>query len=265
MSIVLILWLSWLALVGQPERSVSPSDNFKIGESLEFRLNYGWFTVGKAQVNIDPRVHDYNDRSCLKVEITGQTAGFVGIFTDVNDKWGAYVETGSLRPQHAYRDIQEGKYERIERTYFDFDSKKVRVDRYNPLKDVRRPTITYDLQENVKDLMSSYLLLRNTDFTHRKKGDSLFIDTFYEDELYHFLLLYDGLETVTTPVGKQSAHKLYLIMEENEVFPEKGGIIAWISNDRNQLPLRIQAEMFFGNAYCDLVSYKNLKYAPDFE
>lgn len=244
---------------------VEASYNFHPGETLDFKLSYGWFTVGKAQITIDEKYHSYNNKKCLKVDINGQTAGLVGFFTSVNDRWGAYIESATLKPQHAYRDIQEGKYERIERTYFDFDAKKVTVDRYNPVKDYRRPSRVYDLNENVNDLLSSYLLLRNTNLSSLTKGDSLFVDTFYEDELYHFLFLYAGKETISTEMGKRDAHKIYLIMEENEVFPEKGGIVAWISTDLNQLPLRIEAEMFFGSGYCDLVGYKNLKYGPDFE
>ena len=244
-----------------PEKSY----RFNRGEELTFKLSYGWFTVGKAQIHINPQLQVYNSKNCLKVEITGQTSGLVGFFTSVNDRWGAYVENNTLQPQHAYRDIQEGKFERTERAYFDYDANKVSVDRYNPVKDYRRPTKIYDLKAGTNDLISSYLTLRNVDFTRFKKGDSLFIDTYYEDEFYHFLLLYDGKEELSTPIGKKSAHKVYLIMEENEVFTKKGGIIAWISNDLNQLPLRIQAEMFFGSGYCDLVSYKNIKYGPDFE
>lgn len=262
--ILLILIFSFINASGQVIIDDEPASyNFKKGEHLEFTLSYGWFTVGKAAVDIDHRFHTYDNRQCYKVDAKGKTSGLLGVFTHVDDKWGSYITKDGLKPLHAYRDIEEGKFRRIEKTYFDHDRGKVEVTRYNPTKNEKKSRNVFAIQENVYDLMSSYLYLRNTDFTKYKKGDTIRINTFYEEELYNFKLLYGGVELIETEVGELRAHKTHLLMEPNKVFPNEKGIVAWISADANHLPLKIEAEMFFGKAYCELTSYRNIKYGPD--
>lgn len=244
-----------------------PTDafNFRKGEHLEFKLSYGWFTVGKASLDIDGNYHEYQDENCLKVDVKGETAGLLGVFTHVDDRWGAYIRRDNLLPLHAYRDIEEGKYMRVERTHFDHAEGKVKVMRYDPRKDERKPPKVYDIQGEVYDLMSSYLYLRNLDFSQYKKGDTITVNTFYEDELYNFKMVMDGVKDFESKVGDLRAYKLYFLIPPSDIFPNEQGVIAYISADSNQLPLRIEAEMFFGKAYCDLTSYRNVKYGPDYQ
>ncbi len=240
-------------------------NNFIAGEQLEFRLSYGWFTVGKALLTIDKNLIRYQDEECYRLEIKGETAGFLGVFTHVDDTWGGYVEKNSLLPLYAYRNIEEGKYIRVERTHFDHVAGKVEQERYDPRKEERKPNRFYDIPANTNDLMSAYLSLRNTDFSKFKKGDTITVKTFYEDELYDFNIVFDGKQLFESKVGSIYAYKVYFLVPPSDIFPNQNGIAAWISVDKNHLPLSIEAEMFFGKAYCDLISYRNIKYGPDYE
>ncbi|MEQ9302775.1 MAG: DUF3108 domain-containing protein, partial [Marinoscillum sp.] len=264
--LTLILLVSWFSGSSQPvSESPESSYHFKKGEHLEFKLSYGWFTVGKASLDISGSIHDYRNEECFKVDVKGETAGLLGVFTHVDDRWGAYVNRNNLLPLHAYRDIEEGKYQRVERTYFNHSEGKVDVMRYDPRKDKRNPTKSYDIQGEVYDLMSSYLYLRNIDFSKYQKGDTIRVNTFYEDTLYNFKMVMDGKRKMESKVGELEAYKLYFLIPPSDVFPNEQGVIAWISADSNHLPLRIEAEMFFGKAYCDLTSYRNIKYGPDYQ
>ncbi|MEQ8471457.1 MAG: DUF3108 domain-containing protein [Marinoscillum sp.] len=264
--LTLILFLSWFTGATQPvENSPESSYHFKKGEHLEFKLSYGWFTVGKASLDISDNYLAYKNEDCYKVDVKGETAGLLGVFTHVDDRWGAYVKKNDLLPLYAYRDIEEGKYQRVERTYFDHASGKVDVMRYDPRKEKRKPAKTYDIQGEVYDLMSSYLYLRNIDFSKYKKGDTIHVNTFYEDTLYNFKMVMDVKKVIESKVGDLEAYKLYFLIPPSDIFPNEHGVIAWISADPNHLPLRIEAEMFFGKAYCDLTSYRNIKYGPDYQ
>lgn len=262
----LLLFISF-GLIAQTNSGDDPvtSYHFMLGEQLEFKLSYGWFTVGKASLNIQDQFSDYEGEQCYNVVIKGSTAGLLGAFTHVDDVWGAYVRKSNLLPIHAYRNIEEGKYVREERTFFRHEEGKVEVLRYDPRKTERKPKRVYDIPNHANDLMSSYLSLRNRDFTLYNDGDTITIDTFYEDEFYHFKIVYRGIEELDSKVGKLAAHKISFLVPPSEIFPNEEGIVAYISADSNQLPLRIEAEMFFGTGYCELTSYRNIKYGPDFQ
>lgn len=267
MRLLLLLLFSSFSIVAQTksDNNASKSYHFKLGESLEFKLSYGWFTVGKASLDIEDNYNNFQGESCYKVVIKGETAGLLGAFTHVDDVWGGYVRENSLLPIHSFRNIEEGKYVREERTYFDHEKGKVEVLRYDPRKTERKPKREYDIPAHTNDLMSSYLSLRNQDFRQYSEGDTIKIDTFYEDEFYNFKMVYRGLETLDSKVGKLSAHKISFLIPPSDIFPNEDGIVAYISADSNQLPLRIEAEMFFGTGYCELVNYRNIKYGPDFQ
>lgn len=260
-----IVFLSFSG-IGQPASLAMKNPKpFMAGEALEFKLGYGWFTVGKANLTVGPNLEPYNGRQCYKVDISGKTAGLLGVFTRVDDSWGAFVDPESLLPYYSYSDINEGKYQRKDAIVYDREIGKIQVDKIRKHK--QRPTKFYDVEnlEEVFDLISGYLYLRSVDYSTLSINDTIRFNAFYDEILYDFQVVYKGIEPVKTKVGEINAHKLVPIMPENDIFPGETPITAWISADGNQLPLKIEAEMFFGSAYCELTSFKNIRYGQDFE
>lgn len=248
----------------QPEvMAFSANDHkFNKGEVLSFDLGYGWFTLGKADLVVSDSLHTYSDRDCYKVDISGKTTGLLGAFSKVNDSWGGYVDASTMLPLNAYADLQEGKYQRKEQIEYDHDKGLITLDMVKRQRE--RPTKYYEFQGEIYDLISGYLKVRNLDFTEVSKGDTIKFRAFYDEIYYDFGVLYDGFETVKTEVGKLKAHRVIPIIPENKIFPGTNPITAWISADANQLPLKVEADMFFGHAYVELTDYKNTKYGPDF-
>ena len=64
LSFILILFSCYF-LEAQPTENEDPTANYKFrtGEHLDFKLSYGWFTVGKASLDIDDNFHSY--KNCL--------------------------------------------------------------------------------------------------------------------------------------------------------------------------------------------------------
>ena len=235
---------------------------FNQGEILEFDLGYAWFTLGKADLKISDELHNYNDTPCYKVDISGRTTGILGVVSGVDDSWGGYVDTYSGLPMFAYADLNEGKYHRKEEILYDYDRDTVKIDMIK--KHTKRPTKYYSIKEEMYDLISGYLKIRNLDYAGMKVGDTIRFDAFYDEVYYDFGLIYDGIEVIKTDVGKLRAHRIIPIIPENKIFPDLTPITAWISADQNQLPLKVEAKMFFGHAFVELTGYKNIKYGPDF-
>tara|TARA_B110000503_G_scaffold73339_1_gene113281 strand:- start:6040 stop:6861 length:822 start_codon:yes stop_codon:yes gene_type:complete len=234
---------------------------FVAGEVLTFKLNYGWFTIGEAFLNISEKL--FQNKSSYHLEIKGGTAGFLEVFAKVDDRWGAYISKSNLLPMFSYSDIKEGKYTREDKTYFDQETHRIKVEKTK--KGIKRPVTYFDYKGDMYDLMSGYLMLRNIDYSLLKIGDTVRFNAFYDDVFYDFGLVYEGTEILKTKVGKQRAHKVSPILPNNQVFTGNHPITAWISADENQLPLKIEAQMFFGTASCVLVAYKNVKYGPDYD
>lgn len=241
----------------------SSVNRFNQGEELSFELGYGWFALGKAQLVVADELHQYEQAECYKVDISGRTTGILGAFSKVDDTWGGFVDVNSMLPLHAYADLNEGKYQRKEDIIYDHEEGLITVDMIK--KHRQRPIIKHEFEGELYDLISGYLKVRNIDFGVLEKGDTVRFPAFYDGIFYDFGLLYDGQEKVKSEVGKLTAHRVIPIIPENKIFPGTNPIIAWISADANQLPLKVEADMFFGHAYVELTGYKNIKYGPDFK
>jgi hypothetical protein len=242
--------------------TVNHVNRYNHGEYLEFDLGFGWFTLGKADLEIADQLEVYNDTPCFKVEISGRTTGILGVVSKVNDSWGGYVDAGTGLPLYAYADLHEGKYQRKEDIFYDYENEEIRIDmvkRHKP-----RPTKFYPIEEELYDLISGYLKMRNLNYSGMSVGDTIEFRAFYDEIYYDFGVLYEGIEEVKTEVGKLKAYRVVPIIPENNIFPGENPITAWISADKSQLPLKVEADMFFGSAYVELTNYKNIKYGPDF-
>lgn len=223
---------------------------FRLGESFEYKINYGFLNIARATISIDKDTHEFAGKSgLLKVDIMGKTTGLAGWITNVDDKWRTYVDSETLLPHVAIRDISEGNYKKDEIAYFDHSDNRVEVVDKN--KDKKKG---YTIVSESLDLLSGYLFVRQIDYTKYNIGDIINIKAFFEGKLYDFELIYSGKEQVKTKLGKINAIKIIPIMPENKIFSGTNPIEIWISDDANRVPLKVEADMFLGHVKCSLIS-----------
>jgi hypothetical protein len=235
------------------------NQSFTPGEVIDFKINYGIFPVGKGSAHIDDNYYKMNDRPCFKVEVHGKTVGMVNWVTDVDDRWGAYIDTAALVPHQFYRKIREGRYKKDEWTYFDHENKKIEVHVLNNKTGKLKEPKYYDAPLHVRDMIGGFLYLRIMDFSNLKPKDTVTVTGFFEDEFYKLNIVYKGKETVKLKVGKVRALVFKPIMPRNKLFDGDDSITAWFSDDKNRIPLKIEAKMFIGSAGVELVGYRGLK------
>lgn len=259
------LALLLIGLVSTAQHKTIKSKPVNKGESLEFKLSYGWFTLGKAEMKTADSFENRDGNECIKVDISGKTAGLLGAFSKVDDKWGGVVDKNSFKPYYSYRDLQEGNYRLDEKVFFEYDSMRVRAEYFDVKNNVPKPTKYFEIEkEHTLDLIGGFMMTRSLDYRGMTKGDTITMDAFFDKEFYDFSILYMGIEKVKTKVGKINCHKIVPIMPDNKLFSGENSVTLWISADPNRLPLKVEADMFFGTAYCELVAYKNVKSGIDF-
>ncbi|NOS56111.1 MAG: DUF3108 domain-containing protein, partial [Cyclobacteriaceae bacterium] len=117
----------------------------------------------------------------------------------------------------------------------------------------------YNTPDNVRDVVTGFMYLRVIDFSKFKMKDTLTVSGFFEDKAYSFKIIYFGKEVVKTDLGKILCHKLVPIMPDNTLFRGENSVTAWISADRNQIPVKVDAKMFVGHAGTEMVGFRGLK------
>lgn len=233
--------------------------SFGKGEQLDYRVNFGFFTVGHAITKIESKVFSINSRPCYKIDAFGQTSGMVSWVAKVDDQWGAYIDTAALVTHVSYRKLKENHYRKDELITFDHEKRQAEVKVMNKETGVYDDVKYYPTPENVRDLVGGFIFLRVINFNKYKVGDTLKVSGFFEDTSYNLRIIYSGREKVSTKVGKIWCHKLVPIMPDNKLFDGENSITAWISDDGNRIPVKVQAKMFIGSTGIELAAFKGLR------
>ncbi len=256
---VLFLGLTAFTVKQQYDLPVVTNKSFGPGEEINYRVNFGIFTVGSAVTKVDKRVFDISARPCYKVDAFGATSGMVSWVTKVDDQWGAYIDTAALVTHVSYRKIKEGRYRKDELTTYDHKEDKAEVKVKDKETGIYGEAKVYDTPDNVRDLVGGFLYLRVIEFEKLHKGDTVTISGFFEDTSYNLNIIYEGKEVINTRVGKIRCLKLVPIMPDNKLFDGENSITCWISDDGNKIPVKIQAKMFIGSTGIEMVSFRGLR------
>ena len=119
----------------------------------------------------------------------------------------------------------------------------------------------FEIQPNVQDLISCFYYLRN--FYPEDKievNESFDINMFFDQENYVFKLKYLGKEVINSKFGDVNCLKFRPVVQSGRVFKEQESVTLWVSDDKNKLPIRLQADILVGSIKADIENFKNLKH-----
>ena len=226
------------------------------GEVIEYRAHYGFLNAAVGRMIIDDSVFQVNGRPCYKIDIFGESVGMFDFMLRIRDNWGTYLDTEHVLPQRFWRKIREGKYRKFEIVDFNQDEDYATVVKYDYKKKKWRDKTYFKTPSECQDLVSGYYFLRTLDFNQLQDGDTITIDGFFDDEVYHFNIVYLGKEELKTDIGQYRTRSFAPVMPENKLFKGENSIRFWLSDDENKIPLKIRANMFVGAVEIDITRYQ---------
>jgi len=261
--LILLIFISSFALINdynpiqEGYRSVK-NNKFERGEELTYLVHFGFVNGGEAKVSLDKTLYKVNDRICYRVDVRGKSLGITALTYRVNDLWRSYIDTAAMIPHKFYRSIRENNYKRDEETYFNHLKGTAEVSNVTDTKNIKKQT--FKIQKYVQDMVSGYYFLRTLEFDKLQKGDIIEIKGFLQDKSYDFKIRYLGKEKLRTKFGRIHTAVVAPVMPENQLFDGENAIKAWISDDNNRVPLKVEAELLVGSIELDLIKHKGLKH-----
>ena len=236
------------------ENTLPPFESFQNGEWFQLRLHYGPFNASYASFSLES--DSLNNKAVYHAKGFGETTGIAKWFFKVEDYYESYFDQKTGLPYKFIRDINEGGY--TKNVEIDFDHGKATA----IVNDIKRDTIKeFSIEKGVQDLISCFYYLRKF---YPKKGvkinDSFDINMFFDNENYVFKLKFLGIETIRSKFGRIKCMKFRPLVQSGRVFEEQESVTLWVSEDKNRLPIRLQADILVGSIKADLENFKNLKY-----
>ena len=232
----------------------SEYQTFEAGEWLRYRLHYGFLNASYATLFIKDTI--FRGEPAFHAIGEGRTTGFASLFFKVEDVYESIFSKSEIRPIFFLRDIDEGGYTKNISIDFDFDRETAVI---NNIKD--DTFFELDIRKDLQDIISATYYLRETfDLSSVKIGDEIALDMLFDDDgIYDFKLKYLGKEVLKTPFGKIRCLAFRPLVKSGRIFRAEESLTLWVSDDKNRIPIRIQADLRFGSIKADLDGFKGLK------
>ena len=208
------------------------------GESLKYKIKYGWFKIGEAEVKTDPEFHLIDGEPHYVVDFNLKTAGWAKFFSSVRVDFKSYIHAETFQPHHAYRGLSTSKKVNNQQDKFSFRD-SVYVETYREDKDETK-TSTYPLEGPIfTDALGTYLFVR---------GQSLNLDKNENVRFYIANRVYD-FEMAPDKKESSSKEKYYeLIFPPIKEFPRNKTSYAKLDPEKN-IPLVIKLASNNGNFF----------------
>ncbi|MFD2246135.1 DUF3108 domain-containing protein [Pontibacter ruber] len=255
---ILLLLLVISGFVAKDTMRSVPNESFSTGEILKYKVHYGPINAAEAVIDISPGLHRINERACYKATVYGKTTSSFDLFIKIRDTWQSYIDTAAIVPHRSFRNIEEGNYRKRETVDFNHYNNTALVEKKKKSKP--KETSTHKIPNNAQDIVSGFYYLRTINYDKLKPGDKLNVKGFFDEETFDMVVIFKGRETVSTKVGNIKAIKLVPVMPKNKLFDGENAVSVYLSDDKNKIPVLVQAEMFVGSVKVDLYEYKNLKH-----
>ncbi len=252
MKTLFALWFAWLAcgpLRGEEAATHSASNSvpypvvdlpFPVGETLEYRIYWGWISVGSSTATTRWEWRD--DRWMLVIRFRTLSNSVIEKIYPVNDTIESVIDPDTLRPVSFLKILNEGRHHTDEFTTFDWDKMEANFRQIRKGKTTHK---TYAIRENTKDLVSFMYFMRQTDFQPRS---SYQFEVMADEKLYDLEVKSGKLENVKTQRhGKIKSLKLEPQASFEGIFVRKGTMTLYVSNDPRRIVTRLVADTPFAN------------------
>lgn len=226
---------------------VQKNEAFKRGEILKYRMHYGFINAGEVVIQVMDENKKVGARNTLHVVGIGYTNSAFDLFFKVRDRYESYIDEEAIVPWISIRHVNEGGYSINQNQVFNHYKNTVDSDGK-----------IIEVPDGVQDLISSFFYARTLDFATAKEGDIFEFPCFVDNEVWPMKIKYLGKETIRSDVGKIRCIKFCPVVQQGRVFKKEEDMTAWITDDKNKIPVRAEAKIAVGSIKMDLTSYSGI-------
>ncbi len=247
--IVFLFFLFQMSIIFGQAKEFRQVENkaFTVGEKLTFDVKYGFITAGVAVMEI-PAVKKIAKRDVYHITFNVNSVSSFDPFFKVRDRYETYMDVNGLFPWRFEQHIREGSYSRDFSAFFD--------NRRNIAKTSKG---TYEIPDNVNDIVSAFYLTRTFNFDTMKVGESFHLENFYKNKVYPLEVVYRGKEKVTVDAGTFNCIMIEPLVVEGGLFKSEGSIIVWLTDDEVKMPVKVKSKVIIGSIDAELTKYEGIK------
>ncbi|MBE9469588.1 MAG: DUF3108 domain-containing protein [Bacteroidetes bacterium] len=221
---------------------------FTYGEKLTYSVYYNfsflWLNAGEAHFDIYKKI--YENRPVFYFKSFGKTINQYEWFYNVRDRYEAYSESDTLKSIFFHRKTSEGGYESNNKFFFNDEKNKI----YSIIQKTNKPLThdTLDYDACTFDVLTAVYYCRNIDYSKYQINDTIPISMIIDDEISNSHILYLGKEIIEKLNGeKYNCIKFSILLVKGSIFKGGEDMTIWVSDDRNKIPIIVEAKILVGS------------------
>ena len=222
---------------------------FKVGEQLNYRLKYGFFTAAEADLKVEATDKTFGGHTAYHIVADGKTAGAFDLLYKVRNRYETYVDEKTMEPYFYTENRHESNYKHSDNVTFNHTDDRITADKG-----------VFPYKGKVFDFLSAYYFSRSIDISKIRVGDTFNLNYFLEDGVHTLSITYVGKEKVESDLGTFNCLKFNPTIIPGRVFRKDSKLYLWITDDENRIPLKAHVELVVGSVTMDLTGAKDLKY-----
>lgn len=205
---------------------------FPVGETLTYRLYWGFVSVGEAVLTSE--WIEEEGRRYVQITHRVRSNKVIATLYPVDDLIQTVIDPVTFRPVTFFMDQKEGRHSAKEITTFDYEKG---VARWESL--TKKKTRENKIDQDTRDLVSFMYFMRRDGF---RKGEDRNFRVMADDKVYDLNVKVAGEEKVDVPgYGKVDCLRLDPTAQFNGLFVRKGKMTVWVSGDKRCLCTRVAA------------------------
>lgn len=237
-----------------------PGSSFKGGEEIIYDAVYNWgiiwINAGTARFRVEETT--YRGEPVYYFDSYGSSLKSYDWFFKVRDHFQAYLDKDRFVPLWFKRDTYEGGYS-VNNVYsFDYTDSLIYTKTDNSKEEYKEDTLT--LKSCTYDVLSLIYYTRSINFQGYSEGDKIPVRAIIDNEIYDLYIRYLGKEEIVARDGKiYDCIKFSALLVEGTIFKGGEDLTVWVTNDKNKIPVLVEAKILIGSVKAELQSVKGLK------
>lgn len=255
-SVVAFCLVSTQQVVGQTS-VLSHSATFTSNEELHYKISFKWGIV-RGRIGYVTITNRATKGGQYFSQLLMRTTGIAETFYSMRDTLETLYGVDKM-PLRFEKRINDKGYYSEDISTFSYTSRQVKVNNRQKVKGEICIDTTFVFNRSNKaiiDLLSSLAMVRTYDFVSPSEGRSMRAVVPLADTKTDIEYVFKGFETIMMPDGSQKqAMKIGINVEDKNFNTNKNSVIVWLTRDKAQIPVRLQAELAIGAAVVELTDY----------
>ncbi len=234
---------------------------FIAGEKITYDVYYNWHFVWveAGKVSFEVEKEKINEKPVFHFKSEGRSIIAYDWIYKVREQFESVADAKTLVPLSYSRQSFEGDYYAKEIVEFDYPNSKIHTKTENSNKPLSSQTL--DLNGFVLDVQTAVYYARTLDYSGMFVGEKIPFRMVIDGEVCDLYGKYLGIETIENYDGSiYRCHKFAALLVPGTIFSGGEDLFVWITDDRNKIPILVEAKILVGSVKAVFTGAKNLAF-----